>query len=380
MKIKLSNIADIIMGQSPEGNSYNNQKNGLPLLNGAADYKGNNFNPKKFTNAPLKIAKKGDILIGIRATIGNLAIADKDYCIGRGLAAIRVSNEVSKKYVTHFLSQQINKLIYNSSGSTIKGIVKEDLFDMAIPLPSLPSQLKIAEILDVAEAIKNENEELIKKYDDLAQSIFIDMFGDPIRNDKNWGESTLDKVCLKITDGTHDTPKRLREGNKFITGKHIKPYFIDYENSDYVTPEIHDQIYRRCNPQKGDILYTNIGVNYATAAMNTVDYEFSMKNVALLKYNRELLSGRYLEHLLNNSLFKSRLQTLTGIGGAQQFLSLTQIKSIKILLPPISLQLKFDNIISSIYKSIEISNRSLTASEILFDSLIQKAFSGELLA
>ena len=58
MKIKLSNIAEIIMGQSPDGNSYNNQKIGLPLLNGAADYKSNNFNPKKFTNAPLKIAKK----------------------------------------------------------------------------------------------------------------------------------------------------------------------------------------------------------------------------------------------------------------------------------------------------------------------------------
>ena len=103
----------------------------------------------------------------------------------------------------------------------------------------------------------------------------------------------LEEVCTKITDGTHDTPERLTEGIKFITGKHIRPFSIDYNNSDYVTIKVHTEIYKRCNPEYGDILYTNIGVNYATAAMNTVNYEFSMKNVALLKYNRTILSGRF---------------------------------------------------------------------------------------
>jgi type I restriction enzyme, S subunit len=376
---KLSAVATILMGQSPEGNSYNTNGIGLPLLNGAADYKGSRFSPKKYTNNPTKIAIKGDILLGVRATIGNLSISDGEYCIGRGLAAIRVNEKnVDRGFIMHFLSEQIAKLSSEASGSTIKGIVKEDLFDMQIPLPPLATQKRIAEILDAADAFRLKDQELLKKYDELAQAIFIDMFGDPVKNQKGWDVKNLDEVCLKITDGTHDTPERLTEGVKFITGKHIRPYFIDYQNSDYVTAEIHAEIYRRCNPEFGDVLYTNIGVNYATAAMNTVNYEFSMKNVALLKYNRELLTGRFLEYQLNNDYFKDRLKTITGIGGAQQFLSLAQIKSIKLLVPSLSLQLIFEEKINTLFTSVFKQKDSISLSNYLFDSLIQKAFKGEL--
>ena len=95
--IKLSSICDIIMGQSPKGDSYNNKNEGYPLLNGAADYKGQNFKPKKFTNKPTKLTKKGDVIFGIRATIGNFAFADKQYCIGRGIAALRIYEDKADK-------------------------------------------------------------------------------------------------------------------------------------------------------------------------------------------------------------------------------------------------------------------------------------------
>jgi type I restriction enzyme S subunit len=114
--------------------------------------------------------------------------------------------------------------------------------------------------------------------------------------------------------------------------------------------------------------------------MNTVNYEFSMKNVALLKYNRDHLAGRFLEHQLNNEYFKDKLKTITGIGGAQQFLSLAQIKSIKIFIPPIKLQLIFEDGINSLYNSVLQQKESIELSSNLFNSLIQKAFKGELVA
>src|SRR5699024_125595 len=115
-----------------------------------------------------------------------------------------------------------------------------------------------------------------------------------------WDELKMVEICSKVTDGTHDTPERLANGIKFITGKHIRPYKIDYNNSDYVTNQVHQEIYKRCNPEKNDVLYTNIGVNLGTAALNTVDYEFSMKNVALLKPIKSKVIGRYLEYFLNS--------------------------------------------------------------------------------
>ena len=249
-----------------------------------------------------------------------------------------------------------------------------------IILPPLPIQKRIAEILDAADALKRKDQELLKKYDELAQAIFIDMFGDPVKNEKGWEVKKLGEICTKITDGTHDTPERLTEGVKFITGKHIRPYVIDYDNSDYVTSIVHKEIFKRCNPEFGDILYTNIGVNYATAAMNIVNYEFSMKNVALLKYDRQILSGRFLEYQLNNEFFKDKLKKLTGIGGAQQFLSLAQIKAIVILVPEISLQKEFEKIINTLFNSIGKLNISNQVTGNLFQTLIQKAFKGELVA
>jgi type I restriction enzyme S subunit len=200
------------------------------------------------------------------------------------------------------------------------------------------------------------------------------MFGDVVSNDKGWERKKLCDVCDKITDGTHDTPKRLTKGVKFITGKHIKPGFIDYENSDYVDNEIHKEIYKRCNPEFGDILYTNIGANLATAAMNTVFYEFSMKNVALLKINKQIINGYFTQYYLNDNEEKNRIVTNVGKGGAQKFLSLKLIETIPIPLPPLSLQQKFAARITAIESQKDQVKQQISDLQTLFDSRMQYYF------
>jgi type I restriction enzyme S subunit len=340
----------------------------------------NNLNPKSHLFP-------GDIIISkTGATIGKVAIIPKKFKISNTTASIgkiSINRELANERFVFWAMKapDFQKEMWKVSHKSAQpGFNVDDLKHFKIPLPPLATQKRIAEILDAADALRRKDQELLKKYDEMAQAIFIEMFGDPVKNEKGWDVKKLDEVCLKITDGTHDTPERLTEGVKFITGKHIRPYFIDYQNSDYVTAEIHAEIYRRCNPEFGDVLYTNIGVNYATAAMNTVNYEFSMKNVALLKYNRELLTGRFLEYQLNNDYFKDRLKTITGIGGAQQFLSLAQIKSIKLLVPSLSLQLIFEEKINTLFTSVFKQKDSISLSINLFDSLIQKAFKGELVS
>ena len=285
---------------------------------------------------------------------------------------------VFSKFVYYYLSGNMNILENGFKGAGLKHISKDYLENIEIPLPNLATQQRIAAILDQADAIIQNNRAIVQKYDALTQSLFLDMFGDPVRNEKGWEKDILKNVCTKITDGTHDTPERLNKGIKFITGKHIKPFFVDYENSDYVTKEIHMEIYKRCNPEFEDILYTNIGVNFATAALNVVDYEFSMKNVALLKYKRNIINGYYLTFLLNNANFKDRLKKAFGIGGAQQFLSLSNIKKIEIHLPPIQLQNQFAERVAMIEAQKQQAQLELAKSEELFASLLQRAFKGEL--
>lgn len=330
------------------------------------------------------LIEEGDILMSLTGNVGRVGLFPKELSpayLNQRVARIRViSDDLDLKYLFYILnSTEFERdAIFNSTGIAQMNLSTKWVADYKIPLPPLETQKKIAAILDEADRYRQKTKELIAKYDELTQNLFLELFGDPVTNPKGWEKDLLKSVCSKITDGTHDTPQRLTQGVKFITGKHIRPFQIDFDNSDYVSEEVHTEIYRRCNPEFGDILYTNIGVNYATAAMNLVHFEFSMKNVALLKYKREVLNGRYLECLLNNSNFKNRLKNNFGIGGAQQFLSLTNIKSIEILRPPIEIQNQFAERVQAIESQKSQAQAALVKAEELFNSLLQRAFKGEL--
>jgi type I restriction enzyme S subunit len=324
--------------------------------------------------------KVGTLLLAMYGSVGKTAIAKIDLSTNQAILGINIidKNNVDIKYLRYWFTTIKEQLLNRAVGAALANISLGIVKELEIPLPNLATQQRIAAILDQADAIIQNNRAIVQKYDALTQSLFLDMFGDPVKNEKGWEVKSLNDLCNKITDGTHDTPKRLTEGIKFITGKHIRPFEIDYDNSDYVTEEIHKEIFKRCNPEYGDVLYTNIGVNFATAAMNTVEYEFSMKNVALLKYNRELLNGRYLVHILNNEFFKDKLKKTFGVGGAQQFLSLSNIKSILVLVPPITLQNQFAERVAMIEAQKQQAQLELAKSEELFQSLLQRAFKGEL--
>ncbi len=148
---------------------------------------------------------------------------------------------------------------------------------------------------------------------------------------EDWEVKKLGDCCRKITDGTHDTPKPIDNGIPFLTAIHVKDNFIDFDNCYFLPQNIHETIYKRCNPEKGDVLMVNIGAGVATTALVYVDYEFSLKNVALLKPDNASLIGSYLNYY--QALSKTRITNSISTGGAQPFLSLKQISGLLIALP-----------------------------------------------
>ncbi len=335
---------------------------------------------RKITEAGFKscsttLLPKGSILFTSRAPIGLVAIADINVSTNQGFKSIILNDGFYPLYIYYILKHNSRQLNDLGTGTTFKELSKSTFEKFRIPTPELSEQIKIATVLNKAESLIKQRKESIHLLDDILKSTFLKMF---LQFFNKANSCKLETLCTKITDGTHDTPERLKQGIKFITGKHIRPYVIDFENSDYVTEEVHKEIYRRCNPEFGDILYTNIGVNLGTAAMNNVSYEFSMKNVALLKLNQSLITSRYLEHVLNLPSRRNRILEVNSSGGAQQFLSLGQIKNIDIPVPPMELQKTFSEIVekSEILKS-QFRN-SLNELENLYGSLSQRAFKGEL--
>ena len=261
---------------------------------------------------------------------------------------------------------------------TLPNINAKQYSGLKIPIPPLKTQQKIVEILEKAEKLKEWRAESDVLADEYLKSVFLEMFGDPMKNPYSYDLKTLKEICQKITDGTHDTPKRLKEGILFITGKNIKPYTIDLSDVDYVSENDHEIIFNRCNPSFEDVLYTNIGVNVGTAAINSFKFPFSMKNVALIKPKRNCLNPYYLEHLLNYPNMRLKILDSNSIGGAQKFLSLKMINNFRIPLPPIQLQNQFAETVKKVEQLKQHQKQSKQEIDNLFNTLMQKTFKGEL--
>ena len=258
------------------------------------------------------------------------------------------------------------------TGATIPHIYYKDYKDEEFNLESIPKQKEIVEVLERIEKLIESRKQELTLLDDFIKSRFVELFGDPICNSKNLFLSPLDDVCTKITDGTHDTPPRYDSGYLLITGKNIRSSGITFDDVEFVSEEDHKIIYSRCNPEYGDVLYTNIGVNYGTACYNNLDYEFSMKNVALLKPNHRLVNGYYLWECLN--IMRKHVLSMNQVGGAQTFMGLATIKKIIIPVPQIELQQQFATFVEQTDKLKVEVQKSLEETQVLMESLMQKHF------
>jgi type I restriction enzyme, S subunit len=193
---------------------------------------------------------------------------------------------------------------------------------------------------------------------------------------RDWEVIKLKNCCMKITDGTHDTPKPIPYGIPYLTAINIKDNWIDFESCLYIEESVHRKIYDRCNPQKGDVLFVNIGAGVAKSALVTVDYEFSLKNVALLKPNDYKINGGYL-----NASIKSKKQSIVknlSSGGAQPFLSLFQIGEISIPVPPtLNEQKAIAEVLRDTDAFIESLEKLITKKRLIKQGVMQELLTGK---
>ena len=195
----LSAVCDISMGQAPKGDSYNAMRSGYPLIAGAGDFGELTPAPKKYTDAPTKLSRPGDLILCIRATIGDRNWSDKEYCLGRGVAGLRAKDaDLSQAYLWHWLDHVAPVLRTQGRGATFLQVSKGDIAALQIPLPPLDEQKRIAGILDAADALRAKRRKAVAQLDTLLQATFLDMFGDPVTNPKGWEAPALSEVTDEI--------------------------------------------------------------------------------------------------------------------------------------------------------------------------------------
>ena len=304
-------------------------------------------------NSSAKLLKKGTILYTIFATLGEVGILDIEACTNQAIAGINITDpRITTDYLYYYLKSKKDYVNNIGRGVAQNNINLTTLKNFEIPLIDVDKQLNIVEILEKVERMICLKEKEIDDLDLLIKARFIEMFGDPIRNPYGWYNDCLNNVCTKINDGTHCSPESFDKGDyMYITAKNIKQNGLDLSNVTYVSEKVHKPIYQRCNPEFGDILYIKDGATTGIATINTMKNEFTLlSSVALLKYDRSLINGYYLIHLLNSKEMYSKIRKNMG-GAAITRLTIAKIKEIKVIVPPIDLQNQFADFVRQVDKS-----------------------------
>lgn len=335
------------------------------------------------SNAPSRAQQKveyGDIIVStVRPNLKNVAFIkqhDSNLVASSGFCVLRTTDDIVRNYLFRYITSDIftQHLMKLTTGANYPAVRDLDVRDSIIPLPPLSTQLSIVSELDKINELIRLKKEQLKDFDNLAQSLFYEMFGDPVENEKGWEVKKLGEVCSQITDGTHNSPTNTEKGDfMYVTAKNIKRDGIILDNITYVDANTHQSIYSRCNPEYGDVLYIKDGVTTGIATINNLKEEFSLlSSVALLKLGDKIINY-YLKAVLNTQSLYNKIRSNMG-GAAITRLTLVKIKAIKIPLPPLSLQQLFAQRIEQIEHQKAEVQKSITDLETLLASRMQYWF------
>lgn len=307
---------------------------------------------------------------------------DENIIVSTGFLVLRPKINADSKYLFHLLksSNFQNDKDKLCTGATQKAINNSNFEKLEIPLPNLATQQRIAAILDQADAIIQNNRAIVQKYDALTQSLFLDMFGDPVKNEKGWKVKSLGDITNLITDGKHGNCNDEKDsGYYFISAKDVKNNLINYTDAREIPKIEFEEVDKRTNLQPGDLVMINTGATIGRMAIakdipETRKTTFQ-KSVAVIKVKNDIISSFYLQYVLELGI---KTFANMGSGSAIKNLLLSEMRRFKIILPNLELQNQFAERVAMIEAQKQQAQLELAKSEELFQSLLQRAFNGEL--
>lgn len=378
-RVPLAEVCRISMGQAPDGTSYNYEDAGFPLIAGAGDFGLRSPSPKKFTTQPTRLSEANDIILCIRATIGDLNWSDKAYCLGRGVAGLRPKpNELDRLYLWHFINANKQQLAALGTGSTFKQISRRDVETFEIPLPLLDEQRRIAAILDKADAIRRKRQQSIRLTEEFLRSTFLEMFGDPVTNPKGWDVATIRDLVSEVKYGTSD--KASYEGKYPILRMNNITYGGGWNFSDVKRIDIPEKELSKYLVHKGDILFnrTNSKELVGKTAVYRQDEPMAFAGYLIRVRPNQHNNSEYIAAYLNSNHGKSTLEGMCKSIVGMANINAQELQDIRIMKPPTELQNKFGSIVQSVINKNKALSTASGLTDDLFNSLTHRAFRGEL--
>ncbi|PKN62522.1 MAG: hypothetical protein CVU57_24100 [Deltaproteobacteria bacterium HGW-Deltaproteobacteria-15] len=381
----LGELCDLIMGQAPKGDTYNDRGVGTRLIAGAGDFGPVTPMPKKWTTSPTKMGKKGDIILCVRATIGDLNWADSEYCYGRGVGGIRVNNRIDREFVWFWLEACKNHLLSLGRGATFKQISKKDIAGLPVPDLDLSEQRRIvARIKECMERV-GEIEDLRRGADSNRSAIAAAARYEAFRSDHATYE--LSKIISEgPTNGLYKHSKFYGSGaqilriNNFSSGdvlehpKGLKRLLVDES-------ELH-----RYALKSGDIVLNRVNgsldvVGKACLVESLYEPTVFESNMMRFTVDQERAYARYVLHFLASPLCRDQIKSRAKVI-QQASINQKDVASFLIPLPPMEEQRKIverlDAVCGVVNELAQCATDRLSPILQLRESILRKAFSGEL--
>lgn len=285
---------------------------------------------------------------------------------------------INNDYLLYYLKSATTMLyINNLATGTVRANLKFDILSsFPICIPPLPVQEQIVSELDLLSGIIEKKREQLKELDALAQSIFYDMFGDPITNEKGWEVKKLGEVCESVSYGTSNSSsengvyKYLRMNNITYSGQ------IDITDIKYI--DISEEEYEKYVVRKGDILFNRTNSKDLVGKTALFDFEEEMiiaGYIIRVRVNQDSIIPTFVVKWLNTPFMKSYFKNICKGAVNQSNINSKELKSISIPIPPLPLQRQFASKIEAIERQKELIKQSISETETLFNERMQHYFS-----
>ena len=382
---KLGVVADLIMGQSPPSNTYNNSRIGLPFFQGKTDFGSHYPSVRVWCSKPTKVAEKDSILFSVRAPVGDINIASESCCIGRGLAAIK-GTKVEQAFLYQTFKFVKHRFQLLAQGSTFEAVSGGEMRDFKLILPPLPEQKKIAAILTSVDTVIEKTQAQINKLKDLKtgmmQELLTKGIGHTEFKDSPVGRIPVEWDCVKmntiakVTDGAHHTPNYTPTGVPFLRVTDLKNKNIFDGNIKYIHQSEHIELLKRCKPEKGDILYSKNGTIGITRLIDWEE-EFSIfVSLALIKRLSEQISSEYLVLFMDSPIIHEQIRTRSKQGTVTN-LHLEEIRDFDIPVPEQKEQLKISQVLNSLVVRLKLAEEKLLIHKNTKKALMQDLLTGK---
>lgn len=387
--VRLGDLADVQAGGTPKRGNSDYWKNGTIPWVKISDLTGNGvFETEEFITtigleeSSTKIFPVGTILFTIFATLGEVDVLHIDAATNQAIAGINVLNamDVDGRYLANYLKSIKHKTIELGRGVAQNNINLSILRDILIPLPPFKQQRQIADMFDRASALINKRKAQMDKLDLLVKSRFIEMFGDPVMNPQGWKEECLGDIAKVGSSKRVFVEELVDEGIPFYRGTEIGALATGQEitPSLFITKEHYNHLKAAMGvPGIGDLLMPSICPDGRIWRVDTLEpFYFKDGRVLWVRFTEATnFDDTYLLYALKQRIIADYVNIASGTTFAE--LKIFSLKKVRVLLPPISLQIRFAIFVQQIETQKLLLQRSLDKLEQHFKSLMQKCLRGE---